>query len=217
MGTEPRPLRADAERNRHRILDAAAAVFAREGLGAGVDVVAREAGVGVGTIYRRFPTKEALLEAVIADRIERVEATLVTAADREDPWDAFAAAAEALAENVARDVGFFQVMQEAKARMPDIADHARRCMVGAVSPVLERAQRAGAVRGDLVPIDVLSLCNVAARLPRWRLEREPELWRRYLAVVLDGTRADAAHPLPHPPPRADDGDAQSGDSTTSAA
>jgi AcrR family transcriptional regulator len=206
MGSEPRPLRADAERNRRRILDAAATVLAAQGLGAGVDAVAREAGVGVGTIYRRFPTKEALLQAVIADRVERVQQELTEVAAIEDPWAAFVAAAEALAGNVARDVGFFQVLQEARDRMPAVTDHARRCMVQAVGPILRRGQEAGAVRDDLVPIDVLSLCNIAARLPRWRLEDEPEVWRRYLAVVLDGVRAEAATPLP-----------QSGDSTTSAA
>ena len=206
MGSEPRPLRADAERNRSRILDAAAIVLADQGLGAGVDAVAREAGVGVGTVYRRFPTKEALLEAVIADRVERVRQELTELAAIDDPWAAFSAAAEALAGNVARDVGFFQVLQEARDRMPAVTDHARRCMIEAVAPILGRAQEAGAVRDDLVPIDVLSLCNVAARLPRWRLEEEPEIWRRYLSVVLDGVRAEAATPLP-----------QSGDSTTSAA
>ena len=72
MGTEPRALRADAERNRRRILDAARTVFARDGLGAGVDAIAREAGVGVGTLYRRFPTKQELLEAVIEDGVTRL-------------------------------------------------------------------------------------------------------------------------------------------------
>jgi AcrR family transcriptional regulator len=214
MGSDPRPLRADAERNRRRILDAAAVVLAQEGLVAGVDAVARAAGVGVGTVYRRFPTKEALLEAVINDRVERVQAELGELGAIEDPWEAFSAAAHALAGSIARDRGFFQVLQEAKERMPETTDHARRCTVDAIAPILRRAQEAGAVRDDLVPLDVLSLCNVAARLPSWRLEREPELWRRYLAVVLDGVRAEAATPLPHPPPAAE---AQSGDSTTSAA
>ncbi len=200
MGSEPRPLRADAERNRGRILDAAATVFADQGLGAGVDLVAREAGVGVGTVYRRFPTKEALLEAVVADRVEGLRRRLAEAGGADDPWEAFASVAETLAENVARDRGFFQVLQEARERLPAMTSHARACAVEAVAPVLRRAQEAGVVRADLVPLDVLSLCTVAARLPRWRLEAQPELWTRYLAVTLDGLRPEGAHELPHEPP-----------------
>jgi AcrR family transcriptional regulator len=214
MGTEPRPLRADAERNRRRILDAAATVLAAEGLDAGVDVVARAAGVGVGTVYRRFPTKDDLLEAVVTDRIETLERRLAEVAAAADAWEAFAATAETLAGSIARDRGFFQVLQEARERMPDTTDRARRCTLDAVAPILRRAQDAGEVRADVEPIDVISLCSVAARLPHWRLEREPELWRRYLGVVLDGLRPAAARPLPHPAPSAEP---QSGESTTSAA
>ena len=215
MTAEPRPLRSDAERNRRRVLDAAAAVFAEHGLDAGVDLVARAAGVGVGTIYRRFPTKEDLLEAVVADRLERFEARLAALDDDGDPWETFAAAAEALASSVAQDRGFYQVLQEARKLLPLTTDRARRCTIDAIAPILERAQRAGVVRADLVPVDVISLAKVGATLPAWRMEAEPELWRRYLAVVLDGMRPEAARPLPHPPPRLDP--PQSGESTTSAA
>jgi AcrR family transcriptional regulator len=193
-------VRADAERNRRRILDAARAAFAEHGLGVGVDAVARAAGVGVGTLYRRFPTKEELLRAVVDDRIEDLRRRLEAVAVHEDPWEAFAAAAETLAGAVARDHGFFQALQQAHPVLPAAREDARRATVEAVAPVLRRAQEAGVVRGDLVPLDVLGLCSVAARLPRARLEADPEIWRRYLGVVLDGMRAAAAHPLPHPPP-----------------
>jgi AcrR family transcriptional regulator len=201
MSSEPRPLRADAERNRRRILDAARAVFAEHGLSVGVDAVAREAGVGVGTVYRRFPTKEDLLDAVMIDRTEALCARLAELDGVPDPWAAFSAAAETLAGTIAGDRGLFQVLQEAQGVLM-APDHVRRSAMEAIGPLLRRAQDAGVVRDDLEPLDVLALCSVAARLPRWRLEREPELWRRYLAVVLDGVRAEAAHPLPHPPPRA---------------
>jgi len=198
-------VRADAERNRRRIIDAAREAFAEHGLGVGVDTIAREACVGVGTVYRRFPTKEQLLHAVLEDRVEALRCELRTAAGHADPWEAFVAAAETLAGAVARDHGFFQALQQAGPVVPAAKEDARRAMIDALAPLLRRAQESGAVRDDLVPLDVLGLCNVAARLPRARLEAEPEIWRRYLGVVLDGMRAEAAHPLPHPPPASEAG------------
>jgi AcrR family transcriptional regulator len=198
MGTEPRPLRADAERNRRRILDAAREVFAQRGLSVGVDVVAREAGVGVGTIYRRFPTKEQLLQAIVDDRLEELRDRLAGLESVEDPWEAFAAAAQVLAGAAARDRGFFESLQEATGVLA-VPDCARQASLAAIAPFLTRAQAAGAARADAVPLDVLALCSNAARMPRWRAEAEPELWRRYVAIVLDGLRAEGAQALPHPP------------------
>src|SRR5829696_4730773 len=195
-----RPLRADAERNRRRILDAARDVFARHGLEAGVDEVARCAGVGVGTLYRRFPTKDHLLLAVVQDNTERVVAEVEAAAALDDPWDAFAAAARVLAASTARNRALHQVFQETWPLIP-AASECRDRTLGALAPILARAQGAGAVREDLVVADIPSLCAVAARLPAWRLDAEPDLWTRYLAVVLDGTRPAAARELPHTPPR----------------
>jgi AcrR family transcriptional regulator len=196
----PRPLRADAERNRRRVLDAAREVFARDGLGAGVDEVARAAGVGVGTLYRRFPTKEDLLRAVVQDLTSTVVDEIESAGADDDPGEAFAAVAHALAASTARNRALHQVLQEAWPLIPGASD-CRDQTLGALAPLLERAQAAGAVRDDLVAADVPALCAVAARLPSWRLEAEPELWTRYLAVILDGLRPAAARPLPHAPPR----------------
>jgi AcrR family transcriptional regulator len=195
----PRPLRADAERNRRRILDGARDVFARQGLAAGVDEVARAAGVGVGTLYRRFPTKDDLLLAVIQDITTTVVAEIESAGALDDPGEAFAAAAQALAASTARNHALHQVFQEAWPRIP-AASECRDQTLAALAPLLERAQAAGAVRDDLVVADVPALCAVAARLPSWRLEAQPLLWTRYLAVILDGLRPAAARPLPHEPP-----------------
>ncbi len=200
MGSEPRPLRADAERNRRRILDAARTVFAEHGLGVGVEAVAREAGVGVGTIYRRFPTKEQLLQAIVDDRIDVLREQLAAVGD-DDAWAALAAAAEILTGAVARDRAFFEALQEV-AGVLSVPDCARHAALDAIGPFLERAQAAGAARADVVPLDVIALCSNAGRLPRWRAEQEPDLWRRYLAIALDGLRAEGAHALPHPPGRA---------------
>jgi AcrR family transcriptional regulator len=198
-GPEPRALRADAERNRRRVLDAARTVFARDGLGAGVDEIAREAGVGVGTLYRRFPQKEDLLAAVLEDGMGRLVEDVEALHGLEDPWEAFAGALDALAGTIARDRAFFEVIQAAAEPVPVAAETKER-LIAALEVPLRRAQDAGAVRPDVVAHDIPALCMVAARLPAWRLERQPELWRRYLALLADGLRPEGARPLGHEPP-----------------
>jgi AcrR family transcriptional regulator len=197
---EPRPLRADAERNRRRILDAAREVFAARGAEASVDEIARAAGVGMGTLYRRFPTKDELLEAVIRDRLAHLAARLEEVAGVGDPWDAFAGAMEILAELVGRDRALYDLLQVQPSLLTGVTAE-RKGLRAALRPALERAQAAGVVRDDVTIDDLPSLAAVAARLPAWRLERQPGLWRRYLGVVLDGLRPDGATALRHAPPR----------------
>jgi AcrR family transcriptional regulator len=192
--TPARPLRADAERNRRKLMAAARRVFAERGLDAGVDEIAREAGVGMGTLYRRFPTKDQLVEAVIEDHFGAIAEELAVAAAHEDPWTAFEACATTLACRIAEDRGFFQVVSESVARLPR-AQAQRSQVLAVLAPVVRRAQDAGAVRADVAVEDVPALCAVAARLPRWKLERRPDVWRRYLGVVLDGLRPEGATPL----------------------
>jgi AcrR family transcriptional regulator len=199
VATEPRALRADAERNRRRILDAARQVFARDGLGAGVDAIAAEAGVGVGTLYRRFPTKQELLEAVIEDGVTRLACEVEELHAVEDPAQAFADALDRFAGTIARDRGFFEVIQ-GTPEFVQLARGAKDRLIAALDVLLCRAQKAGAVRDDVIVQDVSALCMVAARLPNWRLDRQPELWTRYLALMIDGLRPEGAHDLGHEPP-----------------
>ena len=195
MGTPSVPLRADAERNRRKLLEAAHRVFADRGLDAGVDEIAREAGVGMGTLYRRFPTKDDLVEAILEERFSLLAARFDEAAAIDDAWEAFCACAGALAGAIAEDRGFFQVVNESIERLPRIASLRAR-MLASLEPVVARAQEAGVVRDDVGAADIPGLCAVAARLPRWKLEQRPDVWRRYLAIVLDGLRAEGATPLP---------------------
>jgi AcrR family transcriptional regulator len=197
--TEPRALRADAERNRRRILDAARKVFAEEGLGAGVDSIARAAGVGVGTLYRRFPTKQELLVATIEDGATRIADEVEALHATDDPWEAFAAALHAFAGAIARDRGFYEVIHGEPDLLP-VAREKKQRLLAALDVLLRRAQDGGVVRGDIVIEDVPALCMVAARLPAWRLDCQPELWTRYLALLFDGLRPESARALEHPPP-----------------
>jgi AcrR family transcriptional regulator len=199
MPPVPRALRADAERNRRRILDAARKVFAEEGLGVGVDAVARAAGVGVGTLYRRFPTKHDLLAAVIEDGVCRLAEEVEQVEALDDPWQAFESTVGAFAETIARDRGFYEVIHGTAEFIP-IARESKLRLMESVQRVLTRAQEAGVVRKDLVADDIAVLSQVAARMPRWRVEAQPELWTRYLALALDGMRPEAATELPHGPP-----------------
>jgi AcrR family transcriptional regulator len=194
-------LRADAARNRRLLIEAAARVFAEQGMDAGVDEIAREAGLGVGTLYRRFPTKDDLIAAVFDDRYGSVEAGIEAAAAEEDPWTALEAAMAAFAEaavlhsallhNIAYSGCHAKVFQASKER------------IGArFEAILARAREAGVVREDVVARDIMALSGMISRIPAWQLAQEPDIWRRYLALMLDGLRPDGARPLPHPPSKA---------------
>ena len=120
-----RPLRADAERNRARILAAAAEVFAERGLDASLDDIAAHAGVGVGTVYRRFPDKDALIDALFEDKIDRAVALADTALEIEDPWEAFTSVlwrgAETMAGDRALSEVFASIPGATEAVMPTVA------------------------------------------------------------------------------------------------
>lgn len=178
-------LRSDAALNRRRILDAARRLFGERGLEVCVDDVAREAGVGVGTLYRRFPTKDALIAAILEDRVEVVVGELGGPAD-EDAGAAFARAAETLVARVAEDRGFYDAIHRQLDTSPELEAQKQR-LRAAFEPLLESARAAGAVRADVTVADVVPLLARLGRLPDWR---------RPLAIVLDGLRPAAATPLP---------------------
>jgi AcrR family transcriptional regulator len=186
-----RPLRADARRNRERVLAAARAVFAEQGHEAQMDDVARRAMVGVGTVYRHFPTKEALIDALALDAFERLLVVAEEQVAREaDPWDALATTLWAGAEILAGDRAVSEVMAEMQG--PIKLDAALQQGMGkAMTTLIERAQAAGTLRPDIVLDDiVMVMCGIgtATRKPHVC----PEAWRRHVAIVLDGLRASAA-------------------------
>src|SRR6478752_4871300 len=143
-----KPLRADARRNRERVLTAARAVFAEHGREPQMDDVARAAGVGVGTVYRHFPTKDALMERLVAQHFEAIIAIEREALTIADPWEAFATMIRSGAELMAADTH----MRQAMLRFPDSAwEHARpenEIVDELGDRLIRRAQAAGALRAD---------------------------------------------------------------------
>jgi AcrR family transcriptional regulator len=183
-------LRVDAERNRKRVLSAARSVIARDGLDARIETIAREAGVGVGTVYRRFPHKSELLQAVLGELYDDLVAHMDGAAD-EDPWEAFAGTVRALGERVAVNLGLLDALgPEAHAQAASQAGRER--LLAAMEGPLERAQAAGAVRADVDSADVVLIAVQLVKLPPASRERDPARWERLLAVALDGLRARPA-------------------------
>jgi AcrR family transcriptional regulator len=194
-----RPLRRDAERNRQRILKAASEVFTERGLDVTLDEVARQAGVGVGTVYRRFRTKEDLVEALFVDRIEEVAALAEEAAKAPDPWSGLACFMEQAATKLAGDLGLRQLMMFATYGGDKIW-YARQRNAPLVTRLVERAQAAGQLRSDLRPTDIPFLLFVLTEAAQFARQVSPEIWRRYLTLVLDGLRPEreGVSPLPVP-------------------
>lgn len=195
-----RPLRADAERNRQRILAAASELFAERGLDVSLDDVAAAAHVGVGTVYRRFPDKDALIDALFEKRIEEVADVARAALALEDPWESFATFMREVCRLQARDRGLKEALLSAD-RGRERARRARETMAPIGSAILRRAQEAGVVRPDIAAFDVpLSHLAVGLLGDRTR-DVAPDYWERLLTIVLDGLRAQpgAATELPSPP------------------
>jgi len=178
----PKPLRADARRNRERILVAARAVFADKGSEAQIDDVAKRAKVGVGTVYRHFPTKEALVDAVVREGFEEIAGYAREALEREEAWEGFEALIWRSAERNAEDRGFCEAIA-----MTDRRDLAGECGLDTLTQqLLDRAKTQGTVRQDASSQDVaLMMCALGAVM---RLDAS-QAWRRYLTLMLDGLRA----------------------------
>jgi AcrR family transcriptional regulator len=183
IGTEelPRPLRADARRNRERVLEAARAGFGAKGREAHLEDVARRAKVGVGTVYRHFPTKDALLEALAREQFEILTRWALEAEAMPDPWAAFHAMIWRGAELQASDRA---LMEAVAAFKPSVAAQAEE-LHASVERLMRRAQAQGAMRADASGEDVrLMMCGLGSVM-----QMSGEGWRRYLTVMLDGLRA----------------------------
>jgi AcrR family transcriptional regulator len=190
-GTRPDParaVRADARRNRARVLEVAIEAFATEGLSVPVHEIARRAGVGTGTVSRHFPTKESLFEAIVFSFAERLVEQARQLAATEDPGAAFFGFFSAMVGEGAANRGLADALAGAGFDVEAAASRAEHDVMGALRDLLARAQRAGAVRGDVDVADVKAL--MVGCLARERPGGDARARDRMLAVVHEGLRAD---------------------------
>ena len=184
-----RPLRADARRNRARVLDAAEEVFAAHGTGASTEEIARRAGVGIGTVFRHFPTKEALLEAVFVGRLHRLAEHAAGLADAADPGAAFFDFFQRVVDHAATKNAIADALAEAGVAIPSESSTVGLELQRALAVLLERAQATGAVRADVGVAELKALLVGASRAVE--LTPEPGVRSRTLRVMLDGLRGSA--------------------------
>jgi AcrR family transcriptional regulator len=192
-------LRADARRNREAVLAAARERFGKCGLDCQMDDIARTAGVGVGTVYRHFPTKEDLIAALVADRFERLAERAEQALAERDPWQAFCDLIRHSAAVTVRD----RALSEFLSWHPELGQHeaVRSGLANLTAQLIANAQRAGGMREDAVIEDVPTLICGLGAVTAGASGKMPELnWERYVEIMLDGLRAPGVNKLP--PPRA---------------
>ncbi|MFD3502669.1 TetR/AcrR family transcriptional regulator [Streptomyces sp. NPDC058676] len=188
-------LRADAERNRCRILAAARSLYARAGLGVSMASIAREAGVGQATLSRRFPTKDDLVAAVFAERMDAYAAAVTVALDDPDPWHGFTGYLHAVCAMQAADRGFADVLtmtfpaaKTLEARRAEAYDR--------LLDLITRAKNTGHLRDDFTHQDVVILLMANAGVVTATGDAAPDTWRRLVAHMI---RSYAAHGAPIPP------------------
>src|SRR5918912_601507 len=191
-----RPLRADAERNRARILAAAGEIFAERGLDVSLDEIAAQPGVGVGTVYRRFPDKDALIDALFEEKIDRAVALADEALEIEDPWEGFTTFMRGMCRMQAEDSGFKDALLLGDRGRERVAGARERIAPRAVK-LLARAQAAGAVRADLGPYDLPMLHLWVGLIPDRTRDVPPDYWERVLPILMDSHSAKGT-PKPKP-------------------
>lgn len=184
-------LRADAERNRQRVLEVAQTVFAAEGLAVPIDEIARRAGLGVGTLYRHFPTKEALFEAIVVGRMERLVAFGTERTDAANAGEAFFAFLARMVEEGAVKRDFTEALASTGVDLMRVLGDLKKEMGRVMGTLLKRAQAANAVREDVgVPEIVALITGAFGSIDR--LGGGPRARERLLAIVSDGLRPPPA-------------------------
>lgn len=194
--TLPRAQRADARRNHEAVIEAARKLMATRGLDAQMDDIAREAGVGVGTVYRHFPTKDDLIYALAERRFERLAEFARDALAQADPGPAFEEFLLRCAELQAADRSLSEVMRDRPEAMRAGAQKAG--LLELTREAMTRAQDAGAIRADAEAEDVpMLMCGLGTTMPGNEGPFvTPTSWRRFIAIVIDGLRAPGAAEMP---------------------
>ena len=183
-----RPMRADASRNRARLVEAARATFTARGSNATVEEMAKAADVGVGTLYRHFPRRIDLVEAVYREDVDELVAQAGVLVDSTDPWEGLVAWLEAFVRYAQAKRTFLTELHEAFEKNPDLAVQSREKIAAAAGSVLSRAQAAGVARADVSQDDLMQLVGGMCMARNDSLEQK----QRLRTFVLDGIRAQPA-------------------------
>jgi AcrR family transcriptional regulator len=182
-----RPMRADAKRNYELLVTAARKVFDQEGGGASMEAIAKEAGVGIGTLYRHFPKRIDVVEAVYVDDVDELETVAQTVSSDLEPWPAFVAWLEAFVRYAMGKKRFMNELHEAFEKDPDLRSASRERIEGALGIVLIRAQEAGVVRTDVDAADVMQLIGSMCMSATLTTDQG----ERLLVMIEDGLRPQA--------------------------
>jgi AcrR family transcriptional regulator len=184
MSTDQRTLRADARRNRERIMSSGRELFARDGPEAQMDEIAARAGVGIGTVYRHFPTKEALLTAMVRDRFQEFAEIATVAEDTIDPRHALETVMRRSAEAVEGDMGFQLAMMGSDELEWEGIEEQKAVLAAIVTRIIRRAVDAGVVRDDVTFDDFgMVMCGITSTM---YYKPGSADWRRHLAIVVQG-------------------------------
>ena len=198
----PRRLRVDAERNRVALLDAAREVFAEQGLEAPLEEIALRAGVGIATLYRRFPTRGQLVAAALVDKIAQYAEAAEQALAIPDPWEGFASFVERICELQADDRGLSDLLS---MTLPtdDRIEQLRKIANQRMARLVARAKATGQLRQDFAVEDLLVLLVANASVVHVTRQEAPDAWRRFVALMLDAfCQTGQSSTLPAPPTRA---------------
>jgi AcrR family transcriptional regulator len=190
-------LRSDASRNRERLLRAARELFAERGLNVTMDEIAREAGVGVGTAYRRFGNRDELVRALFEDRMREYAALAEEAVEQPDAWEALQTFLERSTAMQAADRGLHELLVGNAAALESV-ERVRADMLPLIEQLVRRAQESGELRPDFAVTDTAAVGVMLRQVVDFSHDVAPDLWRRYLTLLLDGLRTGRS-PLPHPP------------------
>jgi AcrR family transcriptional regulator len=193
--TASRQLRADARRNRERLLAAARTAFTKDGLDAPLDEIAKRADVGNATLYRHFPTRDDLITAVFIERVAENIALAERALQNDDPWAGFAEYVRETCRAQAADADIIAVAHPSR-ELKALRTRAYNTM----NELIERAKASGTLRADFTPEDVVLLLLAVAGIIRRAGTTTPAMTERFLALALDGLRAEGATPAPPPIP-----------------
>ncbi|MET8357775.1 TetR/AcrR family transcriptional regulator [Micromonospora sp. NPDC005171] len=192
-----RPLRRDAQRNRDALLAAASDAFAREGLNASLEGIARQAGLAIGTLYRHFPTRLDLVQQAFEGKLQTWLAAAQASASASDPWQGFCGYLETLCELQADDSGMND-LASMHLPLPDFVHGKLTRIRELTQTIVDRAHEQGSLRADVTRQDLAFVMWAHSRVAAATREVAPDAWRRHLYLMLDAFGAANASPLPVP-------------------